>query len=109
MCKIYGHDDCAVIPDGVFVRFPRVSFTDVSRFCRHVFLEPKADLISVRSCPDVSGGRRDQNNSSHRIFPTFFLSPKFSGFDFVTVQKVKPPVFHSLLRRLVAEMLSNEW
>src|SRR5262249_10792639 len=45
--------------------------------------------FSVRSCPGVSGGRCDQNNSSHRIFPTFFLSPKFSGFDFVTVQKVK--------------------
>ena len=45
MCKIYGHDDCAVTPDGFSSRFYRVSFTEASRFCRHVFLEPKADLI----------------------------------------------------------------
>ena len=25
--------------------FHRVSFTETSRFCRHVFLKPKADLI----------------------------------------------------------------
>ena len=30
---------------GFSSRFYRVSFTDASRFCRHVFLEPKADLI----------------------------------------------------------------